>query len=117
MADLRMTEIQAEVWSFLLTRRHAGEENAMPRAGHGVQCGADKTVASTTNLSRASGIDCFLNSLSGFRIKSLRSVEKTGRLILVANDLDSSPLQNIIPRGSTNGFLKSRVLGRGDLTS
>ena len=27
-----MTEIQAEVWSFLLTRRHAGEENAMPRA-------------------------------------------------------------------------------------
>ena len=40
----------------------------------------------------------------------VKSVEKMGRLILVANDLDSSPLQNIIPRGSTNGFLKSRVL-------
>jgi hypothetical protein len=31
MVDRKMTKIQEEVWNFLLTR-HAGEENAMPRA-------------------------------------------------------------------------------------
>jgi len=64
-------------------------------------------------LKAASEVDSRDDSSSGFWIKPVCGVEKIGRLILVANDFDSSPL----PRASNNGVLKSRVLGGGDLTS
>jgi len=32
MADLKMTELQSEIWQFLL-ERYVGIENATPRAG------------------------------------------------------------------------------------
>ncbi len=59
----------------------------------------------------ASEVDSREDRSSGFGIKSVCGVEKMGRLILVANDFDSSPG----PRASNNGVLKNRVLGGGDL--